>query len=255
MMAVASSKLGGRVKRDLDFSSDDLEPYLDDGYYGDEDDYGVYPSFYPDDGMVMDRRADGPGAEWSETELDNYIQDPRYDVDPRSYDPPGYLLEDAPVMMEDIEPEERRKLAMLQYLYEQGLGAEDQEEDYPDDLEETWQDLGPARDVAFNPESFEAPEEQLPLPPRKRQYLSFVPGNRKRDSGMFYPAQYGPDGRWGAMVVDPEREKRNELAEYERLYELAQALNGPRDDEMEKRFDSYVPDPYDSYWDRFGIEG
>ncbi len=60
--------------------------------------------------------------------------------------------------------------------------------------------------------------------PAKRQFASTYAGMRKRAEDI-YPYNYGPDGRWGALVA-AETEKRNQQEMYERLYHLAQALRG-----------------------------
>ena len=252
----AAKKLGGRVKRDLPLSPEELEDmrdYLDNMA---PEEYDPEEQYYPEmeQEQMMDRRA-SPSEGWGYEEgLPDNV--PAFDVDPRSYDPQMYLPEE-PVEANEVDPEEERRLELLEYLYSQEpQPSYEGGSEYPGDFEESWHDLGPAKEVLYEPEQFEDEEEEE-YAPSKRQYLSLVPGvkrewNDKRDAGQFYPYQYGPDGRWGAMVVDPQVEKRNEMAEYERLYELAQALNGPESSRgYEKRFDDgYGPEESFDYWDR-----
>jgi len=61
--------------------------------------------------------------------------------------------------------------------------------------------------------------------PVKRQYLSMVPGFRKRSADM-YPFSEPDTVPWEALVQQSQIEKRNQEAMYDRLYSLAQELRG-----------------------------
>ena len=90
----------------------------------------------------------------------------------------------------------------------------------------------------FNPYGQYASEDNVMSAPyalAKRQYLSFVPGMRKRGND-FYPYSYGPDARWNAMVAEDVSEKRAQERMYERLLRLAAALRDRRDELEAERF-------------------
>ena len=110
----------------------------------------------------------------------------------------------AELLREEEAAEER--LAILQYLYETGgaEGAVDEPADSPPP-----DDVQPVR---YTPVVYQG--EMGLFVPLKRQYMSLVPGVRKR------AAAYGG----GTAYVD-EQTGRN-LDEYKRLYALAMALNG-----------------------------
>lgn len=155
----------------------------------------------------------------------------------------------------EVEPEEMpygnsqeaQDLALINYLYRNGYAEDDLGQDYEEEEgPEPWEEMGPAPQVALPEE--EAPylypygqyasEENVmnaPYSMAKRQYLSFVPGMRKRTND-FYPYAYGPDGRWGAMVSDEVMEKRAEERMYERLLRLAAALRDRRDELEAERY-------------------
>ena len=234
-MSDAAKNLGGRVKRDLAVSPEELQAIIESNY------------FDPDESYNEVERRGAPSENWSNDDMEDLLKDEiaRYDVDPRSYEA-GYMpREDDDA---SLDYDDQVDLALLRYLYgEGGDGPELQELDYPNDVKETWENLGPAQEVLYEPPPYE-PESEFELPD-KRQYMSFVPGVRKRTPD-FYPYQYGPDSRWGAFVLQPELEKRNEFAEYQKLFELAEALNGPESDtELEKRQGGGYPreDEYE-YW-------
>lgn len=140
--------------------------------------------------------------------------------------------------------QEAEDFALINYLYRNGYGGNEVEDYDEDELQpaEPWQEMGPAPEVGLPEEAapylypyseLEAQEEADNVPygamPAKRQYLSFVPGN-KRSGSDFYPYAYGPDGRWGAMVAEEEAmEKRAEDEMYSRLMRLAAQLRDRRD--------------------------
>ena len=150
--------------------------------------------------------------------------------------------------------QEAEDLALLNYLYRNGYADDDLEQEYEEEVEEApeqpWEEMGPATQVAlpeengpyFYPYGQYASEDNVMSAPygmTKRQYLSFVPGVRKRNSD-FYPYAYGPDGRWGAMVAGEVMEKRAEEKMYERLMRLASALRDRRDElEAERYYDQF----------------
>ena len=137
----------------------------------------------------------------------------------------------------DPDAEARAKLALLRYLYDElPEQVEDEEEEVfdrsygsePYAERSSWEDMQPAQEVEYQPIVYQGiPGIFIPV---KRQYLSMMPGIRKRGSD-FYPYNYEPAsaGRWGALLPEVNEEKRNAEA-YERLYRMAQALRRQEDD-------------------------
>jgi len=70
--------------------------------------------------------------------------------------------------------------------------------------------------------------------PVKRQYLSMVPGFRKRSPDM-YPFSEPDTVPWEALVQQSQIEKRNQEAMYDRLYSLAQELRGELEPQYKKK--------------------
>ena len=114
----------------------------------------------------------------------------------------------------------------LREYYEGPYAEEDEEgyevEGYPEETEEFWEAEEEEEDEPeLEYRSIVYDGQPGIFIPVKRQYISMVPGVRKRN---FYPYSTEPEGHWGAFV--DTQEKRNEEAAYERLYRLAQALRG-----------------------------
>ncbi|KAK2163023.1 hypothetical protein LSH36_87g04032 [Paralvinella palmiformis] len=135
----------------------------------------------------------------------------------------------------------KEMLSLLDYL-EKGTPVLERaplRELYPEHIQEEWDDLETGPEQFYEPIVYHGvpgifvpmPEESLSenTPIQKRQYLSLLPGQKKRN---FYPYHLEPTGgRWGAFV-SPEEEKRNSES-YDRLYRLAQALNPRNRDYIE----------------------
>lgn len=273
MTGEEDANAAGRVKRDL--TADDIRFWLENG--GDLSDYPQY------EGLDSELYApeDVQGGDWDDGSLAGLIEQYRspYVVmdDPAEVDAGEmpmaeyalYPLESEREAEEEREVEETKdRLALLQYLLEDvpaagGLPQLPQPpaaavsplaELYPEDVEETWQDLEPTEQVEYEPILYHGvPGIFIPVPGNgagagagvgavsqmeleKRQYLSMVPGSRKR---AFYPynAEPASSSRWGALVPgDAEREEKRASDAYERLYRMAQALGG---DQNEWRQDPY----------------
>jgi len=154
---------------------------------------------------------------------------------PRGFDPDEALAIELIKEVEEereAEEEEQEREMMLEYLYREELEREQLEQEAEEEAlmqeyskRSGWGGLGPGDEAEFQKILHNG--EPGVFYPVKRQYLSLMPGMRKR-SDVFYPDE---DPRWSALI-QAEIEKRNEEDMYERLYQLATALRG--EDEYRK---------------------
>lgn len=206
-------------------------------------------------------------AQWLENGGGNVIEDtadyynydnPEYSQPPGWYNPAlSQLLDEytdvyqkeSPVDYEDYNgfseepaanPKNKELLSLLEYLVASEAPKENDQlpQIYPEDVQEEWQDIEEEDEVTpYEPLVYNGvPGVFIPMESEnvvtKRQYMSMVPGVRKRND--FYPYSLEPEGgRWGAFV-DQVEEKRTADA-YERLLRMAEALNPP----SQRYYDDY----------------
>ncbi len=224
-----------RVKRDL--TADDIRNWIENGAI----DYPDYGDEYEGE---SDPRLGGEDTAALEQLLQEYLD--YGDGVPQEEEPSvDYPLSPYNLQQEEEEEQEmedtKDRLALLQYLLEDIPAEREEEELYerrvePEDVEESWEELDPSEEIEYEPIVYNGvpgifiptPEAAAAaLPTQKRQFISMVPGNRKRSD--FYPYNLEPEGgRWDAFI--PQDEKRTADA-YERLYRMAQALS--RDQEQD----------------------
>lgn len=118
------------------------------------------------------------------------------------------------------ELEDKAKLALLQYLYDEMPDEVNESEEYEDPYKSDDQELDYEPIVYRGVPGIFIPVQKQPV----------YPAVRKRASD-FYPYSYesSPSGRWGAFLPDKSEEKRNAEA-YDRLYRMASALKRYDDD-------------------------
>ena len=215
-----------RVKRDL--TADELYDWLENG--DPETDDAPSMGYYPEYPEIEDVGSDNALSDQllkelltGEQEQEEYPIEQENSADYPAYEEYG-----------TEEPKENPELlSLLEYLVENEEPAEEVNplrEMYPADIEEKWEDLDLGPDVTYQPIIYQGvPGIFIPMNEKmasqevsvdKRQYLSMVPGMRKRG---FYPYNSEPeDGRWGAFV--PPEERKRAADAYERLFRLAEAL-------------------------------
>lgn len=210
-----------RHKRDL--TAEELYDWLENGKNGNglEDDVEYYGE---DEGETGGNDEDDEIKELAlELLAEEYPEETDNNLDYPIYQDYG----------EDETESNKEMLSLLDYL-EKGTPVLERaplRDLYPEHIQEEWDDLETDPEQPYEPIVYQGvpgifipmPEESLSDNPpiQKRQYLSMLPGQKKRN---FYPYHLEPvGGRWGAFV-SPEEEKRNAEA-YDRLYRLAEALN------------------------------
>ena len=216
-----------RFKRDL--TEDELREWLEEKGEAPEPYYPAEEAaLVPyDEGEVLSRNEEDLLERLLEAEAEAEMEPDIIEQEQAAYYP---LQEEDTV---DPDAEARAKLALLQYLYDElpeQVEEQVEEELYEPEEAPEWEDPD---DVDYQPIVYEGqPGIFIPV---KRQYLSMMPGFRKRGS-PFYPYQYEPStaGRWGALIPQLNEQKRNAEA-YERLYRMAEALRRDDNDDWYKR--------------------
>ena len=239
----SGDKKSMRVKRDL--TEEDLETLLaleEANAFGDSLEY---PGYYGNEDEDLDVE------NWA-TEYDEEDKEAPYEWDWE--DPYGTTaLEEVYTGPSEEELEEARaRLTLLSYLQDDPELLENLREYYLSEDEEGFPDN---REYYESDEDIEEDDEPGQIEyrsvlyegqpgifiPVKRQYISMVPGARKRSDdaypyegveefrkrGTFFPYSEEPGSHWGAFI----EEKRNAM-EYKRIFKLAELLRGQHDDDL-----------------------